>query len=1102
MLSNLKQSGWVHFALIHIVAIGAPVCLIVGGGDLGLSLQSLLQTVVSLAFAFTSALILTEALMSIRRRRAPGVQGQVRRSSRILTVILVAYLPNEQDVIIDSAMAVLRDLDWPVDHLQLIVAYNTPNDLPVEADLHELAADHEAIEVLRVEGSTSKAENLIAAIEHSRGHVTAIIDSDHRLHDQSANRAMRWFDEGYDVVQGRCVVRNPNDSVVSKLVSIEFEQIYGLAHAGRSLLMDTAIFGGANGWWRTAVLRQLGFDKSMLTEDIDVSMRAMLSGYRIIHDRSVMSTELAPTDWGGWWKQRTRWAQGWFQVTMRHQGAVMRSPILSIPLKAYWSVLLTWRELFPLIAIQVMTLILADIALTGTVDVQFDPLAGLSMLLTLASGLIAAWGTWRLSTPETQAAHGRLRYALFGFIAAPYTMLRNTVALVALAREALGDHRWVVTARKPATAGAGATASIAAAVVAGALALGGAQPTTASAAVADTTDPVLTAEPAPAQTPESSRSLGLVEPGDQPITLNTTQPVATFNLATPGMWESITGTLTLKLSGAAQLSAKSRMWVTINGQQVAAGIVEPGTKSIDVPLPKIPVQNHSLFVQVHTQLRTTLENCPPPNDPTATAQLLEGTRILAVPTTKKRATLHDLPAALVDARDDDPAKVTVRFKQRPTGEAIAAAGVAVGAIAAERGYPGVQVKVVGRKKRATIVIDDREGPARLHVTTKDGHATLTIAGDGRDLAPAALMLTNDQLKHERGRMLSDAHGKPAPRDAYPDVIALDGATQSAPGTSTAQVGFNIPGRYEVQRGAHLRFTGSVESPGVTRSSVTINGRRLLSKTDDATALPLKIDTLLADRGPSYMLGDLRPGDNAIAVKAVTVGAPQLCVTQTAITSTIDPAGTIELTAKPRPLDDMSLATWPFPMDRLANWASSDVIIPADPTRNEIASVVSVLAEAQRVTGEPALPSIRLGDPTTPTAATLILARPGRVPADLTRKVEGGTGSGTLTVLKAGNEQGVVLAVGSRALIPLVRAYSPERLNAVTVDIDEAGEVTSRTPFTKVATATPPGHTEIRLPLLVLGGSILVMFAVSLRTSLRRNRRAGEAARAEGHPSAA
>lgn len=1100
MLARLKQSGWVQFVLIHAVAVGAPVCLIVGGGDWGIGLQSVLQMIVSLAFAFTSALILTEALMSIRRRRAPGVQGKVRRSSRILTVILVAYLPNEQDVIIDSALAVLSGLDWPVDHLQLIVAYNTPNDLPVEADLHELANEHEAIEILRVHGSTSKAENLIAAIDHARGHVTAIIDSDHRLHDQSANRAMRWFDEGYDVVQGRCVVRNPNDSLVAKLVSIEFEQIYGLAHAGRSLLMDTAIFGGANGWWRTAVLRQLGFDKSMLTEDIDVSMRAMLSGYRIIHDRSVMSTELAPTEWKGWWKQRTRWAQGWFQVTMRHQSAVLRSPVLSVPLKAYWSVLLTWRELFPIIAIQVLTLILADVARTGAVEMQFDPLAGFSTLLTLASGGIAAWGTWRLSTPESQAAHGRLRYALFGLMAAPYTMLRNTVALVALAREALGDHRWVVTARKPATAGA--TASIAAVVCAGALAITGAHPPSAAAATAETTGPLLTAEPAPTQTPESSRSLGLVENGDQPITLNTTEPVATFNLATPGMWESITGTLTLKLSGAAQLSKTSRMWVTINGQQVAAGVVEPGTKSIDVPLPEIPIEDHSLFVQINTQLRTTLEACPPPNDPTATAQLLEGTRILAVPTVKKRAKLSDLPAALVDARDDDAAKVAVRFKQKPNSDAIAAAGVAVGAIAAERGYPGVQVKVVGPKQRATIVIDDREGPARLHVTSDDGRATLTIAADGRDLTPAALMLTNDQLGHVKQQMLTGASGDIAPREALPSVIALDGATQSTPGTAIAQVGFRIPGRYEVQRGARLRFTGSVESPGTTRSSVTINGRRLLSKTDDATALPLKIDTLLADRGPSYLLGDLRPGDNSVAVKAVTVGAPSLCVTQTAITSTIDPAGTIELRTKPRPLGDMTLAAWPFPMDRLPNWRSTDVIIPEVPTRNEVATIVSVLAEAQRVTGEPALPSIRLGEAATPTAATLVLARADTVPAALARKVKGGVESGTLSVLQAGNGQGVVLAVGSRALLPLMRAFSPDRLNAVTVDVDDDGHVETRTPFTAVATATPPGHTDVRWPLLVLGGSILVVFVLSLRNSLRRNRRAGEAARADGHPSPA
>ncbi len=158
--------------------------------------------------------------------------------------------------------------------------------------------------------------------------------------------------------------------------------------------MDTAIFGGANGWWRTDVIREIRFDRGMLTEDIDASTRSLLAGYRLVHDRTVISTELAPADWKGWWRQRTRWAQGWLQVTMRHQRAIWRSERMSWTLKAYWSVLLAWREIFPVLSLQIITLVASDLLLHGRMEIQFDPLVALSVLLTFGSGTVAAIVTY------------------------------------------------------------------------------------------------------------------------------------------------------------------------------------------------------------------------------------------------------------------------------------------------------------------------------------------------------------------------------------------------------------------------------------------------------------------------------------------------------------------------------------------------------------------------------------------------------------------------------------------------------------------------------------------------------------------------------------
>ncbi len=179
----------------------------------------------------------------------------------------------------------------------------------------------------------------------------------------------------------------------------------------------------------------------MLTEDIDASARAMLAGYRIVHDRTVISSELAPASWRGWWRQRTRWSQGWFQVTMRHQGRSGARP-MSWPLKGYWTILLAWRELFPFFALQIVTLIATDLALHGHMRIQFDPLVAFSVLITVGSGVVASVVTWRLSVERTRATQHWWRYAIFGVLAPVYTALKNTVALVAIGREALGDERW------------------------------------------------------------------------------------------------------------------------------------------------------------------------------------------------------------------------------------------------------------------------------------------------------------------------------------------------------------------------------------------------------------------------------------------------------------------------------------------------------------------------------------------------------------------------------------------------------------------------------------------------------------------------------------
>lgn len=207
------------------------------------------------------------------------------------SAIIAAYLPNEAGTVVETVEAFLRQ-DYP--DLEVILAYNTPTRLEVEDELRAIADRDPRFVPLRVDGSVSKAQNVNAALAHVTGEFLGLFDADHHPAPGSFHRAWCWIADGAGVVQGHCVIRNGDTNFVTRLVATEFEAIYAVSHPGRARLHGFGIFGGSNGYWRTSLLHRTRMHGSMLTQDIDSSMRVVQSGEVIISDPELISTELAP----------------------------------------------------------------------------------------------------------------------------------------------------------------------------------------------------------------------------------------------------------------------------------------------------------------------------------------------------------------------------------------------------------------------------------------------------------------------------------------------------------------------------------------------------------------------------------------------------------------------------------------------------------------------------------------------------------------------------------------------------------------------------------------------------------------------------------------
>jgi len=431
-----------EIALTIVLGWGLPFLAYFWLDSAGMDISRAAYLGLVVALSGTAAMIWIEGLMSLRTDEPPEAEGAYPPAS----AIVAAYLPNEASTILATIDAFLRH-DYPGE-LQVILAYNTPQPHPLEASLKAIAQRDPRFLPLRVEGSTSKAQNVNAALAAVHGMFVGIFDADHHLAAGGFARAWRWLSHGYDVVQGHCLIRNGAASAVARMVAVEFEAIYAVSHPGRARLYQFAIFGGSNGFWRTEALRQVRMHAAMLTEDIDASIRAVGGGARIRSDPGLISTELAPATWSSLWSQRLRWAQGWFQVSLRHLAAAMVSSRLSARQKVGMWWLLGWREAFPWVSIQIFPLITFwAIRYGGLQNLDWViPVFVLATLFTLSTGPGQTAFAYLRAAPEIrQHRHWFLGYLLASSLY--YTEFKNQVSRVSQLKELFGERAWRVTPR-------------------------------------------------------------------------------------------------------------------------------------------------------------------------------------------------------------------------------------------------------------------------------------------------------------------------------------------------------------------------------------------------------------------------------------------------------------------------------------------------------------------------------------------------------------------------------------------------------------------------------------------------------------------------------
>jgi len=228
--------------------------------------------------------------------------------------------------IIDSIVL----LNYPPDRLQIQIVDDSNDDtLDIVA---ERVAYHQAngvnIEhVQRASRQGFKAGALRAAMERADGELIAIFDADFIPDPDTLTSSVHYFSQAdIAMVQLRWEHLNRRSSLLSKTQAIMLDAHFGLEQQVRCASGMLFNFNGTAGIWRTSAIIDAGnWSADTLTEDLDLSYRAQLAGWKMLYLNHLACPGEIPADMNAFKTQQYRWAKGGVQVLMKMLRPVWQS---------------------------------------------------------------------------------------------------------------------------------------------------------------------------------------------------------------------------------------------------------------------------------------------------------------------------------------------------------------------------------------------------------------------------------------------------------------------------------------------------------------------------------------------------------------------------------------------------------------------------------------------------------------------------------------------------------------------------------------------------------------------------------------------------------
>ncbi|MCY7352707.1 MAG: glycosyltransferase family 2 protein [Cytophagaceae bacterium] len=173
-----------------------------------------------------------------------------------------------------------------------------------------------------------KAGALAEGLKRANGEVVAIFDADFLPKAEFLKRTVPYFqDPSIGMVQSRWEHLNKDYSVLTRIQAFALDGHFIVEQQGRHAGNHFINFNGTAGVWRKTCIEEAGgWQADTLTEDLDLSYRAQLKGWKFKYLENLGSPAELPVEMNALKSQQYRWTKGAAECARKHAVGLFSSP--------------------------------------------------------------------------------------------------------------------------------------------------------------------------------------------------------------------------------------------------------------------------------------------------------------------------------------------------------------------------------------------------------------------------------------------------------------------------------------------------------------------------------------------------------------------------------------------------------------------------------------------------------------------------------------------------------------------------------------------------------------------------------------------------------